>query len=127
MADTKRYVARFPIKHGVADEMLLLDPGDELNPKDFTDDQIQILVAAGSALPKDVADALLAAEKAQAAAEAAQAEAQTKADMLQSEMTQRDRAIVDANTEQLRSLQPQLPEQPRKQSQTVTGPSKKSG
>src|SRR6266508_15325 len=109
MAD-KRYVARFPIKHGVGDDMYLLEPGDELNPKDFTSQQIQELVAVGSALPKDVADALLAAEDARGAAEAAQAEAQQKADVLQSELLQRDKAITAANQEQQQSMQPRLPE-----------------
>jgi hypothetical protein len=108
--------------------MYLLEPGDELNSKDFTNQQVQELVAVGSALPKDVADALLAAEDARAAAEAAQSEAQQKADVLQSELLQRDKAITAANQEQQQALQPKLlDDTPKRQSVSPSRSSSKSG
>lgn len=100
----RRYVARFPVSHGVGGETTLYDPGDELDMKDFTDEQVQGLVAAGSVLPKDVADALLKAEEARNAAAQAQADAQAKADNLASELMQRDRMITEANVSELRNL-----------------------
>lgn len=114
-----RYVARFPIKAGTADEIIYLDPGDELDPKDFTKEMIRDLVSVGSALPKDVADALAAAEKAQEAARLAQEEAQRQADTLNSEIMARDSAITNANQSELRQVMGQ-PAVEKKTSSTLS-------
>jgi hypothetical protein len=72
------FVALTNIKYGAPDgTMYHLDPGDSV-PDVMSDDELLQLRASGAVAPKAVHDAMVAAEKAQAAADEAKAQAEAE-------------------------------------------------
>jgi hypothetical protein len=101
------FVARFPISYGAKDgSKFWLESGDEL-PSEMSDDEVLTLRQIGSAVPKNVWDALNGAETALAEAQAAQEAATVEAQQQQVRLASSpQRAVLEAQQKALNAAPP---------------------